>query len=80
MTPGAWWGLAVCQAAEPDLFFPIPAEGLAENDAARARAVCEQYRVRAKCLDYALATRQVPGIWGGLTETERQPLFASSAR
>lgn len=28
-------------------------------------------------LDYALVTRQVHGIWGGITETERRPLFAS---
>jgi WhiB family redox-sensing transcriptional regulator len=67
MTPGDWWGLAACQAAQPDLFIPFSAEGLAENDVARVRAVCPQYWVRAKCLDYALVTRQVPGIWGGRT-------------
>ena len=77
MAPGDWWVLAACQTAEPDLFFPISAVGLAENDVARARAVCQQCRVRAKCLDYALATRQADGIWGGLTETERQLLSAS---
>lgn len=78
--PGDWWVLAACQAAEPDLFFPTSAEGRAENDVARTRAVCQRCRVRAKCLDYALATRQVHGIRGGLTETQRQLLFASSAR
>jgi Transcription factor WhiB len=64
--PGDWWVLAACQAAEPDLFFPISAEGRAENDVARTRAVCQRCRVRAKCLDYALATRQVHGIRGVL--------------
>jgi WhiB family transcriptional regulator, redox-sensing transcriptional regulator len=77
--PGDWWELAACQAADPDLFFPISGQGRAKNDMARARAVCQQCQVRTKCLDYALATRQVDGIWGGLTETERQPLFASGA-
>lgn len=79
MIPGDWWELAACQTAEPDWFFPISGKGLAEADIARARAVCQQCQVRAKCLDYAVATRQVHGIWGGLTETERQPLSASRA-
>jgi WhiB family redox-sensing transcriptional regulator len=79
ITPGDWWGLAACQTAEPDLFFPISATGRAKIDVARAQAVCQHCQVRAKCLDYALATRQVDGIWGGLTEDERRPLFASAA-
>ncbi len=78
--PGDWWGLAACQTAEPDLFFPVSAKGHAEYDVARARAVCHRCRVRSECLDYAVSTRQVHGIWGGLTEIERQPLFAPAAR
>ena len=77
--PGDWWGLAACQEAEPDLFFPISAKGRAEIDVARARAVCQRCPVQIRCLDYSLATRQVHGIWGSLTEIERQPLFASAA-
>lgn len=71
------WELAACQSADPDLFFPISDKGRAEDDVARARAVCQQCTIRAMCLDYAVATRQAHGIWGGLTEIERQPLFAS---
>jgi WhiB family redox-sensing transcriptional regulator len=75
-----WWELAACQAVDPDLFFPISDKGRAEADVARARAVCQRCQIRAKCLDYAVTTRQADGIWGGLTEIERQPLFASGAR
>lgn len=74
-----WWELAACQEADPDLFFPISDKGRAEDDVARARAVCQRCQIRAKCLDYAVTTRQAHGIWGGLTEIERQPLFASGA-
>jgi WhiB family transcriptional regulator, redox-sensing transcriptional regulator len=75
MIPGDWWELAACQAEDPDLFFPISAKGRSEADVTRARAVCRQCQVRTKCLDYALATRQPHGIWGGLTEMERQPIL-----
>jgi WhiB family redox-sensing transcriptional regulator len=77
--PGDWWRLAACQKAEPDLSFPISATGRAKADVARARAVCQHCRVRPKCLDYALTTRQADGIWGGLTEDERRPLFVPAA-
>ncbi len=78
-TSGDWWELAACQTAEPDLFFPISTEGLAEIDVARARAVCQRCRIRAQCLEYAIATRQMHGIWGGLTELERRPLLTPGA-
>jgi WhiB family transcriptional regulator, redox-sensing transcriptional regulator len=79
IAPGDWWEFAACQTTDPDLFFPISATGRAKIDVARARAVCQHCQVRARCLDYALATRQVHGIWGGLTEDERRPLFTSAA-
>lgn len=41
----------------------------AEN---RAREVCESCPVMDECRDYALATRQEAGVWGGLTEEERR--------
>lgn len=76
MIPGEWWALAACQAIDPDLFFPISGRGRAEVDVARARQICHHCQVRSKCLDFALATGPVHGIWGGLTETERQALLA----
>jgi WhiB family transcriptional regulator, redox-sensing transcriptional regulator len=33
--------------------------------------VCAGCRVRRQCLAFAQRTRQVHGIWGGLTERER---------
>jgi len=30
--------------------------------------------VQEPCLDFALATRQIHGVWGGTTEEERQRL------
>jgi WhiB family transcriptional regulator, redox-sensing transcriptional regulator len=75
MSPGDWWRQAACQDADPDLFFPISASGAAAADIVLAKHVCRTCRVRLDCLDYALATRQVHGIWGGTTEDERQRLI-----
>jgi WhiB family redox-sensing transcriptional regulator len=66
------WRLhAACQSADPDLFFPVSSVGPSLEQAAEAKAVCAGCLVRRECLAFALRTRQVHGIWGGLTEEER---------
>jgi WhiB family transcriptional regulator, redox-sensing transcriptional regulator len=80
MTPDDWQELAACQAAEPELFFPISTTGPAEREVAQARALCHRCAVRTQCLEYALETKQAYGIWGGLTAEERRPLLLSSPR
>jgi WhiB family redox-sensing transcriptional regulator len=36
--------------------------------------------VRAQCLDYALETHQLFGIWGGLSERQRRHLMRQQGR
>jgi WhiB family redox-sensing transcriptional regulator len=67
-----WREVAACRYAEPDLFFPGPADGLPADEAERAKAVCAGCPVRRECLQFALATRQAYGVWGGMTEQERR--------
>src|ERR1700721_3028938 len=67
-----WWRSAACQEADPELFFPVASRGPAAGEIARAKAVCAVCRVRRQCLQYALATHQMHGVWGGTTEDERQ--------
>jgi WhiB family redox-sensing transcriptional regulator len=69
---GNWRDLAACQAADPELFFPVSAAGAALAEIARAKAVCASCAVRSRCLDFALRTHQSHGIWGGLDEQERR--------
>ncbi len=73
-----------CVSADPDLFFPISASGASRHQEVRAKAVCAhctalcahctalcaQCTVRVECLDFAVASRQVHGVWGGLGEAE----------
>ena len=72
-----WWQLAGCRSADPDLFFPISSTGRSLGQAAEARAICA-LPGPAPCLAFALRTRQVHGIWGGLTEEERHQAAKTS--
>jgi WhiB family transcriptional regulator, redox-sensing transcriptional regulator len=68
---GDWRLLAACQSADPELFFPVSSTGKSLEQVAEAKAVCARCLVRRQCLAFALRTRQVHGVWGGLTEEER---------
>jgi len=67
-----WWEAAACRTADPDLFFPVSSLGPGRDEVARAKQVCAGCRVRRQCLQFALATRQAHGVWGGTTEEERR--------
>ena len=70
---GGWRQRAACLSADPDLFFPVSAEGRSLEQVAKAKAICARCRVRRDCLAFALATRQAHGVWGGMSEQERRP-------
>jgi WhiB family transcriptional regulator, redox-sensing transcriptional regulator len=65
-----WRAHGACVTADPELFFPISSSGASRPQEERAKAVCASCRVRRECLDYALASHQVHGVWGGLGEIE----------
>jgi len=71
---GAWRQRAACGGAGPALFFPVGETGVAVEESAAALAVCRGCPVAADCLEYALATNQRCGIWGGATEDDRRQL------
>lgn len=70
-----WRDLAACHGMDPHLFFG-PEEGREDRETrqlriANAKAICAGCPVRADCLDFAVKTDPQPGIFGGLTELER---------
>ncbi|MET9337916.1 MULTISPECIES: WhiB family transcriptional regulator [unclassified Nonomuraea] len=65
---------AACLDEDPEIFFPISLEGAGHAQAERAKAICHGCPVRLPCLDYALATRQADGVWGGMDPAERRAL------
>jgi WhiB family transcriptional regulator, redox-sensing transcriptional regulator len=66
-----WRLFAACQSTNPELFFPVSNTSKSLEQVAEAKAICARCLVRRRCLAFALRTRQVHGIWGGLTEEER---------
>jgi WhiB family redox-sensing transcriptional regulator len=67
-----WRDQALCRDTDPDLFFPVGTTGMALLAIDQAKDVCGACEVRIECLDFALATNQDSGIWGGLSEEERR--------
>lgn len=76
----AWRSRAACLDEDPELFFPIGSTGPAVEQTERAKSVCRGCPVAAQCLDWALATNQDAGVWGGLGEEERRVLRRSRQR
>lgn len=69
-----WRSRAACMDEDPELFFPIGTTGPAVEQALEAKRVCAGCDVREPCLEFALATNQDAGVWGGLSEDERRSL------
>ena len=72
LTP--WLSQARCANEDPDLFFPVGSTGPFLEQIRRAKAICWLCPVKDECLEWALASDQRAGIWGGLTEEERRNL------
>lgn len=75
-----WVHRARCKDEDPELFFPVGTTGPAALQIAAAKAVCMRCEVRLQCLEWALATGQDTGIWGGLSEDERRALRRARRR
>lgn len=65
------WNAAECRKHDPELFFPIGTSGPALLQAEQAKAVCRECPIGKDCQDWATATRQPYGVWGGESEQER---------
>jgi WhiB family redox-sensing transcriptional regulator len=74
---GDWRTVALCRDTDPDLFFPIGTTGPALEQIEDAKAVCRQCPALEPCLEFALATNQESGVWGGTSEEERRKLRRS---
>ena len=65
-----WRQHGACRGTDPDIFYPV-----ADEEAEEAKAICATCPVREPCLEYALATRERDGVWGGATERERRRMI-----
>lgn len=75
-----WVHRARCKDEDPELFFPIGTTGPAAAQIEAAKAICVKCDVRGQCLEWAMATGQDAGVWGGLAEEERRALRRARRR
>jgi WhiB family transcriptional regulator, redox-sensing transcriptional regulator len=75
-----WRAAGACLSADPELFFPIAQGSAADRQITTALRVCAGCAVRQQCLDFALATGEAHGIWGGTTADERIRARRKNAR
>ncbi|MCF2532077.1 WhiB family transcriptional regulator [Yinghuangia soli] len=74
-----WMAAAACRGSDPAMFQDTdaaPQDG--DSGHAAALRVCAACPVRARCLDWALSTRQPQGIWGGRTTADRLALLRAA--
>lgn len=72
-----WREQAACRDTDPDLFFPVGSTGPAIEQIDSAKQVCSTCESMRACLEFALATNQESGVWGGTSEEERRRLRRS---
>lgn len=70
-----WRDQAACRTVHPELFFPVGTTGPARRQLADAKSVCRRCPVTVACLAWAMDTGQRYGVWGGLSEDERDELL-----
>lgn len=72
-----WQAQGSCRTVDPTLFFhPQNERGLSRLRRDRqAKAVCAPCPVRLECADYAIRAREPYGVWGGLTEEDREHIY-----
>ncbi len=72
-----WQEDGACRECDPLLFFhPQNERGSARDKRDRAaKQVCAACPVRLECADYAVRAREPYGVWGGLSEEEREAIY-----
>lgn len=72
-----WQLLGTCRSADTDLFFhPEGERGPRRDNRERAaKAICAACPVLQQCRAAALAAREPYGVWGGLSEHEREAIL-----
>lgn len=72
-----WQLLGACRAEDNELFFhPEGERGPSRSGReASAKAVCFSCPVRVECRAHALSAQEPYGVWGGLSEHDREEIL-----
>ncbi|MEY4347598.1 MAG: hypothetical protein RIS43_17 [Actinomycetota bacterium] len=77
-----WQFQGACRGEDPESFFhPDGERGPARaNREAKAKAICATCPVIKQCAAHALSVREPYGIWGGMSEDDREEIYAREKR
>lgn len=77
-----WQHEGLCRTRSPEVFFHPDGERGSVKRAreARAKQLCAACPVIEQCREHALSVPEPYGVWGGLTEEEREELLAPDQR
>jgi WhiB family redox-sensing transcriptional regulator len=72
-----WYGTGSCNGLDTEIFYlPEGIRGPSKRAReAQAKAVCGRCPVATQCLNWALASGELYGVWGGTTPEERETLI-----
>jgi len=59
-----------CTNTDPEIWFPEAGESF--SNALTAKKLCKLCPARIACAEYAIVAKEMHGIWGGMSPTERQ--------
>jgi WhiB family redox-sensing transcriptional regulator len=74
-----WQLLGACRGLDSELFFHPEGERgpRRSNREAAAKAICAGCPVLRECREAALLAREPYGVWGGLSESDREELYGA---
>lgn len=77
-----WQYRGACRDADSEIFFHPEGErgGTRKRRDEAAKAVCATCPVLEQCREYALSNAEPYGVWGGMTEEERQQYLQRKRR
>lgn len=77
-----WQYEGACRDADATLFFHPEGErgGTRRRRAEAAKTICATCPVLQQCREHALRVREPYGVWGGLSEDERQQILTTPLR
>jgi len=76
-----WQLRAACRGKDVAIFFhPENERGMARSRRdENAKKICRGCPVLTECARHALAVREPYGVWGGMTEDEREAVYATGS-
>lgn len=77
-----WQMKAACRGLDSEMFFHPEGERGSAKEAREkaAKALCATCPVLEQCREHALRVREPFGVWGGMTEAERQIIYDQDAQ